>query len=73
MSWQDLPTHHGGMHDIFMWYCVVNAGMHCIDVTMGIDTLISISLVIICCIMKIMRGCKCIMNDSCIIFNMNIS
>jgi hypothetical protein len=52
--WPDLPTHHGGMHDIVMWYYVVNARMHCVDVAMGIGTLIVILLVIICCIMKIM-------------------
>jgi hypothetical protein len=23
--WPDLPTHHGGVHDIVMWYYVVNA------------------------------------------------
>jgi hypothetical protein len=33
---QDLSTHHGGMHDIVMWYYVVNAWMHCVDVAMGI-------------------------------------
>jgi hypothetical protein len=40
--WSDLPSHHGGMHDIIMWYYAVNAGMHCVDVAMGIDTLISL-------------------------------
>jgi hypothetical protein len=40
--WPDLPTHHGGMHDIVMWYYVANAWMHCVDVAMGIGTLIVI-------------------------------
>jgi hypothetical protein len=40
--WPDLPTHHGGMHDIVMWYCVFNAGMHCVYVVMGIGTSIVI-------------------------------
>ena len=44
--WSDLPTHHGGIHDIFMWYYVVNAWMHCVDVTMGIGTLIVILLIV---------------------------
>ena len=39
--WLDLPTHHGGRHDIVMWYYVVNAWMDCVDVTMGIGTLIA--------------------------------
>jgi hypothetical protein len=38
----DLRTHHGGMHDIVIWYYVVNAQMHCVDVAMGIGTLIVI-------------------------------
>ena len=42
--WLDLPSHHGGIHDMFMWYYVVNAWMHCVDVTMGIVTLIVILL-----------------------------
>ena len=42
--WPDLPTHRGGIHDIVMWYYVVNAHMHCVDVTMGIGTLIVILL-----------------------------
>jgi hypothetical protein len=52
--YRDLPNHCGGMHDIVMWYYVVNAMMHCIDVAMGFGTSIVILLVIICCIMKIM-------------------
>ena len=40
--WLDLPTHHGGMHDIVMWYYVVNAWMHCVVVAMGIGTSIAI-------------------------------
>jgi hypothetical protein len=44
--WPDLPTHHGGIHDIVMWYYVVNAWMHCVDVTMGIGTLIVILLTV---------------------------
>jgi hypothetical protein len=50
--WLDLPSHHGGMHGIDIWYYVVNAGMHCVDVAMGIDTLMVILLKIICCIIK---------------------
>jgi hypothetical protein len=46
--WIDLPIHHGGMHDRVMWYYGVNAGMHCVDVAMGIGTSIFILLVIIC-------------------------
>jgi hypothetical protein len=38
--WLDLPTHHGGIHDIDMWYSGVNARMHCVDVAMGIGTLV---------------------------------
>jgi hypothetical protein len=41
-----LPSHHGGIHDIVMWYYVVNAWMHCVDVTMGIGTLIVILLTV---------------------------
>ena len=44
--WLDIPTHRGGMHDIFIWYYVVNAWMHCVDVTMGIGTLIIILLTV---------------------------
>jgi hypothetical protein len=65
--WPDLPTHHGGMHDIVMWYCVFNEGMHCVDVAMGTGTSIVILLVINSCIMKSMWCCKFIMNDSYII------
>jgi hypothetical protein len=42
IRWLDLPTHHGGMHDIVMWYYVVNAWMHSVDVARGIGTLIVI-------------------------------
>jgi hypothetical protein len=38
--WIDLPTHHGGIHDIDMWYSRINARMHCRDATMSIDTLV---------------------------------
>jgi hypothetical protein len=31
----DLPTHHGGIHDIDMWYSIVNARIPCVDVSMG--------------------------------------
>ena len=41
-----VPTHHGGIHDIVMWYYVVNAWMHYVDVTMGIGTLIVILLTV---------------------------
>ena len=44
--WLDLPTHHGVIHDIVMWYYVVNAWMHCVYVNMGIGTLIVILLTI---------------------------
>jgi hypothetical protein len=40
--WPKLPTHCGGMHDIVMWYYVVNAWMHFVDVAMGIGALIII-------------------------------
>jgi hypothetical protein len=36
--WPNLPTHHGGLHDTVMWYYVVNVGMHCVNVAMGIGT-----------------------------------
>jgi hypothetical protein len=39
-NWLYLPTHHDGIHDIDMWYFRVNARMHCVDVAMGIDTLV---------------------------------
>jgi hypothetical protein len=42
--WPDLPAHHGGIRDIVMCYYVVHAWMHCVDVTMGIGTLIVILL-----------------------------
>jgi hypothetical protein len=44
--WIDLPTHHGGIHDIVMWYYVVYAWMNYVDVTMGIGTLIVILLTV---------------------------
>jgi hypothetical protein len=31
------------MHDIVMWYYIVNAWMHCVYMAMGIDTLIEIA------------------------------
>ena len=40
--WLDIPTHHGEMHDIFMWYYVFNAWMYCVVVAMGIGTSIVI-------------------------------
>jgi hypothetical protein len=46
--WPDLPVHHGGMHDIVMWYYGFNARMHYVDVAMGIGTLIFILIVTIC-------------------------
>jgi hypothetical protein len=36
--WPELPTHHGVVHDIVMWYYLVNAWMHCVNEAMGIDT-----------------------------------
>jgi hypothetical protein len=36
--WLDLPSHHGGIHDMDMWYFGVNGRMRCVDVAMGIDT-----------------------------------
>jgi hypothetical protein len=38
--WLNCPTHHGGIHDMGMWYSRVNASMHCVDVAMGIGTLV---------------------------------
>jgi hypothetical protein len=38
--WPDLPTHHGGIHDMNIWYSRVNARMHCVDVAMIIGTLV---------------------------------
>jgi hypothetical protein len=40
--WPNLPTKLGGMHDIFMWYYVVNARMLYVNMAMGIDTSIVI-------------------------------
>ena len=40
--WLDLTMHFGGMHDIVMWYYVVNAWMHCVALAMGIGTSIFI-------------------------------
>jgi hypothetical protein len=42
----DLPTHHGGIHDIVVCYYVINAWMYFVDVTRGIVTLIVISLTV---------------------------
>jgi len=38
--WLYLPIHHGGMHDMDIWYSRVNSKMHCVDVAMGIRTLV---------------------------------
>jgi hypothetical protein len=38
--WLDLPTHHGGIHDVYMWNSRFNVGVHCVDVAMGIGTLV---------------------------------
>jgi hypothetical protein len=35
-----LSNSHGGIHDIDIWYSRVNARMHCVDVAMGIGTLV---------------------------------
>jgi hypothetical protein len=40
--WPDLPTHRGGMHDIVIWYYVVNAWIHFVVVAMRIGTSIVI-------------------------------
>jgi hypothetical protein len=37
--WLDLPTHHGGIHELHMWYSRINGWMHCVGVAMGIGTL----------------------------------
>jgi hypothetical protein len=44
--WPDRPTHHGGIHGIVVWYYVVIAWMHCVDVIMGIGILIVILLTV---------------------------
>jgi hypothetical protein len=36
----DLPTHHGGIHDMDMWYSEVNARIHYGYVAMGIGNLV---------------------------------
>jgi hypothetical protein len=36
--WLDLPTHHGRIHDIYMWYSKINTRMHCVDMAMYIGT-----------------------------------
>jgi hypothetical protein len=50
--WLDLPSHRGGMHEIVVWYYAVNEMMPCVDMTMGIGTLIIILLVIIVALWK---------------------
>jgi hypothetical protein len=35
-----LPTHHGGIHDMDIWYSRVNVRMYCVDVAMIVDTLV---------------------------------
>jgi hypothetical protein len=35
-----LPTHHGRIHDMDIWYFGVNARMHWVNVAMGIGTLV---------------------------------
>jgi hypothetical protein len=36
----DLPTQHGGKHDMNIWYYGINATMHCVDVVGIIGTLV---------------------------------
>jgi hypothetical protein len=69
--WPYLPTHRGGMDDIVMWYYMVNMEMHCVDVTMGIDTLI---LFIGNCLLQYENYVVMKMqnDDGCIILNINI-
>jgi len=39
--WPNCPTHHGGTHDMNIWYYGVDARMHGVDVTMAtVDTLV---------------------------------
>jgi hypothetical protein len=38
-SWLDLPTHHGGIHDMGIWYFGVNKKMCWVNVTMHIGIL----------------------------------
>jgi hypothetical protein len=38
--WMKFPTHHGGIPDIDVWYSGGNARMHCVNVAMGIGTLV---------------------------------
>jgi hypothetical protein len=48
----DIPSNsHGGIHDMDIWYFGVNARMHCVDVAMGIGTLV-LFMVKFDCIMK---------------------
>jgi hypothetical protein len=37
-----LPIHHGGIHDMDIWYYRFNVRIHCLDVAMGIGTLVLI-------------------------------
>jgi hypothetical protein len=44
--WLDLPTHHGGIHDMDMWYFEANERMNCVDMAMGIGALVCLLCVI---------------------------
>jgi len=46
--WLHLPNHHGGIHDMDMWYFKVNARMDSIDVVMGIDSWFYLVEIIYC-------------------------
>jgi hypothetical protein len=36
----DILTHLGGIHDMDIWYSIIKVRMHCLDVAMGIGTLV---------------------------------
>jgi hypothetical protein len=38
--WLELPIHHGGIHNMDIWYSEVSARIYCVDVAMGIGTLV---------------------------------
>jgi hypothetical protein len=66
----DLSTHHGGIHDIYMWYSEFHARMHCFYVAMSIGTLVYL-LVMFDCIMKSLGDDNAyVKNDGFIPFNM---
>jgi hypothetical protein len=46
----DLPTHHGEINDLDMWYFEVNARMHSVDVATGIGTSIYLLVMVNCII-----------------------